>query len=185
MTLLLQGLPWIPSPHNPRIHHVTPRGNRPGPQTPKSALRDPLTLCPLQWPPGYKAMRFSASFEFLKSAERENEVARSCPAFCDPTDCSPPGSSVHGAFQARILEWVAISFSRGSSPPRDQTRVSHTAGRLFTILAITATPKSADPLRKRSCWRKLTFWSCPRQSPLTAPHSSCSFQQMAWCHRVF
>ena len=38
-------------------------------------------------------------------------------------DCSPPGYSVHGAFQARILEWVAISFSRGSSPPRDQTRV--------------------------------------------------------------
>ena len=44
--------------------------------------------------------------------------------FCDPTDCSPPGSSVHGIFQGRILEWVAISFSRGSSRPRDPTRVS-------------------------------------------------------------
>ena len=42
----------------------------------------------------------------------------------DPMDCSPPGSSVHGVFQARILEWVTISFSRGSSPPRDQTCVS-------------------------------------------------------------
>ena len=41
---------------------------------------------------------------------------------CDPTDCSPPGSSVHGILQARILEWVAIPFSRGSSRPRDQTR---------------------------------------------------------------
>ena len=41
--------------------------------------------------------------------------------FCDPLDCSPPGSSIHGIFQARILEWVAISFSRGSSSPRDRT----------------------------------------------------------------
>ena len=47
-------------------------------------------------------------------------------------DCSPPGSSVYGILQARILEWVAISFSRGSSQPRDQTQVSHIAGRLLT-----------------------------------------------------
>ena len=47
-------------------------------------------------------------------------------------DCSPPGSSVHGILQARILEWVAISFSRGSSRPRDQTQVSYIAGGLFT-----------------------------------------------------
>ena len=50
-------------------------------------------------------------------------------------DCSLPGSSVHGIFQARILEWIAISFSRGSSQPRDWTRVSHIAGRCFTIWA--------------------------------------------------
>ena len=49
---------------------------------------------------------------------------QSCPILCDPMDCSPPGSSVHGIFQARILEWVAISSSRGSSRPRDQTHVS-------------------------------------------------------------
>ena len=49
---------------------------------------------------------------------------QSCLTFCDPTDCSSPGSSVHGSFQARILEWVATSYSRGSSPPRDRTRVS-------------------------------------------------------------
>ena len=42
-------------------------------------------------------------------------VAQSCPALCDPMDCSPPGSSVHGILQAEILEWIAISFSRGSS----------------------------------------------------------------------
>ena len=47
--------------------------------------------------------------------------------FCEPVDCSLPGSSVHGTLQARKLEWVAISFSGGSSRPRDQTRVSWTA----------------------------------------------------------
>ena len=48
-------------------------------------------------------------------------VAQSCLTLCDPMDCSPPGSSVHGILQARILEWVAISFSRGSSRSMDQT----------------------------------------------------------------
>ena len=51
---------------------------------------------------------------------------------CDPVDCSPPGSSVHGILQARILEWVAISFSRGSSQPRNRTWVSCISGRWFT-----------------------------------------------------
>ena len=46
---------------------------------------------------------------------KKNEVAQSCPTLCDPMDCSLPGSSIHGILQARILEWVAISFSRGSS----------------------------------------------------------------------
>ena len=52
-------------------------------------------------------------------------VARSCPTLCDPVDCSPPGSSVHGIFPARLLEWVAMPSFRGSSQPRDQTFVSH------------------------------------------------------------
>ena len=51
---------------------------------------------------------------------------------CDPMDCSPPGSSVHGMLQARRLEWVAIPFSRGSSRPRNRPQVSCTAGRFFT-----------------------------------------------------
>ena len=50
---------------------------------------------------------------------------QSCPAVCDPMDCSPPGSSVHGILQVRILEWVAMPSSRGSSPPRDRTHVSY------------------------------------------------------------
>ena len=58
--------------------------------------------------------------------------AQSCLTLCDPVDCSPPGSSVHGILQAGILERVAIPFSRGSSQPRDQTEVSCIAGRYFT-----------------------------------------------------
>ena len=50
-------------------------------------------------------------------------IAQPCPTLCDSMDCSPPGSSVHGIFQARILKWVAISSSRGSSPPRDRAQV--------------------------------------------------------------
>ena len=52
-------------------------------------------------------------------------VSKSCPTPCNPMDCSRPGSSVHGIFQARGLEWVAISFSRGSSWPRDWTCASY------------------------------------------------------------
>ena len=52
------------------------------------------------------------------------KVAQLCPTLCDPMDCSLPGASVHGILQERILEWVAVPFSRGSSQPRDRTQVS-------------------------------------------------------------
>ena len=64
-----------------------------------------------------------------------SEVTQSCPTLCHPMDSSQASFSVHGIFQARILEWFAISFSRGSSRPRDRTRVSHIVGRRFTIWA--------------------------------------------------
>ena len=69
----------------------------------------------------------------LTPGESESEVAQSCPTLCDPMDCSPPGSSVHGIFQARILEWGAIFFSRRSAWPRDWTQVSRIVGRCFTV----------------------------------------------------
>ena len=65
----------------------------------------------------------------------KSEVAQSCPALCDPMDCSLPDFSVHGIFQARVLEWVAIPFSRGSSRPRGWTRVFCIVGRRFTLWA--------------------------------------------------
>ena len=63
------------------------------------------------------------------------ELVAQCLTFCDSMDCSPAGSSVLGILQARILEWVAISFSRGYFQPRDQTQVSCITSRFFTVWA--------------------------------------------------
>ena len=62
--------------------------------------------------PAVQEIAYPLSHQKEKS---ESEVTQSCPTLCDPMDCSPPGSSAHGVFQTRVLEWVAISFSRGSS----------------------------------------------------------------------
>ena len=82
----------------------------------KELKRDEVRFCV------YKATRrgWGATFLIIFLVESLSYVQR----FCDPMDCSPPGSSVHGISQARILKWVVISFSRGSSPPRDGTQVS-------------------------------------------------------------
>ena len=67
--------------------------------------------------------------------ESQSEVAQLCLSLCDPMDCSLSGSSVYGIFQARVLEWGAISFSKGSSRPRNRTWFSCIAGRRFSIWA--------------------------------------------------
>ena len=67
-------------------------------------------------------------------------------------DYSLPGSSIHGIFQARVLEWDAIFFSRGSSQPRDQTQVSHIAGRRFTIWA---TREAQQGIKKAKITKKI------------------------------
>ena len=77
-------------------------------------------------------MYCSSFAKLLSWSESESEVTQSCPTLCDPVDCRPPGSSIHGILQARILEWVAISFSRGSSWPRDRTQVSHKQADVLT-----------------------------------------------------
>ena len=80
----------------------------------------------------------------------KSEVAQSCPILCDPMDCSLP-HSFYGIFQARELEWVAISFSRGSSWPRDWTQVSRTIGRRFTTWA-------TREIRIRTFRAYISFW---------------------------
>ena len=103
----------------------------------------------------------------LKKAEWMNEVAQSCPTLCDPVDCSLSGSSVHGIFQATVLEWIAISFSSGSSQPRDRTWVSCIVDRCFTVWA-TREVKKAECRRIDAfelwCWRRLlrVLWRARR-----------------------
>ena len=79
----------------------------------------------------------------LCSKVKWREVTQSWPTLCNPMDCRPPGSSVHEIFQAWILEWVAISFSRGSSQPRDWNWVSRIVGRRY---------------RKAPCSERLNKW---------------------------
>ena len=104
----------------------------------ESDMTERLNWTELNWVLQKKSSAISGFRSYWRklTTESESEVAQSCPTLCDPMDCSPLGSTAHGILQARILEWVAISFSRGSSQPRDQTQVSHIAGRRFNLWAI-------------------------------------------------
>ena len=98
----------------------------------------------------------------------EVKFVQSCPNLWDSMDCSPPGSSVHGVLQGRILEWAAIFFFRAFSQPRDQTSVSCIAGRCFTIWAITGLCLCWS---NNFCWtlesQYFFFWqSCPMTTTL-------------------
>ena len=77
-------------------------------------------------------------------------VTQLCPTLCDSLDCSPSGSYVHGILQTRILGWVAISFSRGSSQSRDPSWVSCVAGRLFYHLSHPRSNLNEEKLRKET-----------------------------------
>ena len=86
-------------------------------------------------------------------------LMRLCPTLCNPMECSPPGSSDYGMLQARILEWVATSFSKGSSQSSDQTWVSSIAGNFFTIWATKVSLKIQNPeVRKSTQKFDLKFW---------------------------
>ena len=82
-------------------------------------------------------------------------VTQSCLTLCDSMDCSPPDSSVHGILQARILAWVAVPFSRGSSQLRDWTWVSCIAGRFLTVWA-TREATRAGLLLSKLCGHTIT-----------------------------
>ena len=88
---------------------------------------------------------------WASESESESEVAQLCLTLCDPMDCNLPVFSVHGIFQARILDWVAISFSKRSSWPRDWTWVSHTAGRHLTVWATTEVHQGIPPGHHKHC----------------------------------
>ena len=108
--------------------------------------------------------------------ESETEVAQSCPTLGDPMDCSLPSSSVHRIFQARVLEWVAISFSRGSSWPRARTQVSPTVGRRFYCLSHQGSPIAIEICAKSLqsgltfCVRLLCPWDFPGKNTAVVCH---------------
>ena len=94
------------------------------------------------WPHGLRPRGLSTHYFILTDGHRKHRpekvkvlVTQLCPTLCDSMDRSLPGSSVHGILQPRILEWIAISFSRGSSPPREWPWVSCIAGWFFTVWA--------------------------------------------------
>ena len=132
-----------------------------------------------------RALIFPVMYRYEKS-----EVAQSCLTLCDPLVCSLPGSPLHGIFQARILEWVAISFSRGSSRPRDQAQVSHIVDRWFTIWATSWTIKKAEHWIIYSF--KLWFWrrflrilekTARKTSQSILRKSILNIQWKDWCWR--
>ena len=95
-------------------------------------------------------------------------VVQSCPALCDLTGCSWPGSSVHGILQARMLEWVAI-LSRGSSQPRDPTWVSCIAGRLYHLNHQGSPYKQSEIQRNQMACPRACHWE--RAGPKLNLHS--------------
>ena len=105
-------------------------------------------------------------------------VTKSCLTLCDPIDCSPPGSTVHGIFQARILQWVAISFSRGSSRPRDPTYMSCIGMWILYHWATTETLicifSSVQSLSR--VWLFATPWIAAHQASLSITNSRSSLR---------
>ena len=130
-------------------------------------------------------------FERQESQVSSTECGRvlslqSCPTLCNPVDCSPPGSSVHGILQARRLEWVAMPSSRGSSQPKDRTHISCSspiAGEFFTTKPPGKPPGTECLLHIQFCDRHLMvmtkavhraavtrfqeqLWASPTKQPL-------------------
>ena len=120
----------------------------------------------------------SVLYSFI--TESESEVAQSCPTLCDPMDYSLPGSSLHGIFQARVLEWAAIFFSRGSSQLRDWTRVSCVADRCFTLWATREAPPLLLLLLLLSSFIRVRLCATPQTAAHQAPPSLGFSRQEHW-----
>ena len=108
-----------------------------------------------------------------------SEVAQSCPTLCDPMDCSLPGFSVHGIFQARVLEWVAISFSRESSWLRDWTHVSCIAGRSFTLWATREALQFSSVQSLSHIWLSVTSRTAAQQAALSITNTQSLLKLMS------
>ena len=132
----------------------------------------------------YISMAYTSAISFLNNtdnqSESESEIAQSCPILWDPIDCSLPGSSIHRIFQARVLEWVAISFSRGSSRPKEQSRVCYIY-LYWQAGSLPLGPPGKPKLIGWTRWNCLPFSTCPNCHPPAFP---CRLPAGAWRPRV-
>ena len=131
-----------------------------------------LTVSKIDWFKFGKTQLLFFSFRWVVQHQKWKVlVTQSCLTICDPTDCNMPGSSVHRLLQARILEWIAVRFSRGFSWPRHQTRVSCIAGRLYLR------SHKGSPEHQRHCQDH--SWSLALSQKTSKFKKKC-YQLMAW-----
>ena len=124
-------------------------------------------------PQGHKRFRHDLATKWY------SEVTQLCPTLCDPMGCSLSSSSVNGIFQARVLEWIAISFSKGSFRPRNRTQVSCIAGRRFTVWAIREVTIPRPQLQSLH-WGHLRHWPTPMATLALRPPALT--QSALWRH---
>ena len=132
-----------------QVHLESPKSEEEMLREKSEANRGPPELESLKGEPlktGWKEVGREKGGRPVECSVRKVKVAQSCPTLCDPMDYM-----VHGILQARIQEWVAFPFSRGSSQPRDQTQVSCIAGRFFTSWATRETHKCQESNAKLMC----------------------------------
>ena len=136
-----------------------------------------------------KTVNFHSLLVLMRHAAAAAAAAKSlqsCPTLCDLIDSSPPGSSVPGILQARILEWVAIFFSRGSSWPRDHIYVSCMGKWHLYHWDIWETPIGKwMPINGNKRWWELRECVCPRLQPLQSPTNSEAVNVTTWISAVF
>ena len=155
------------------------------------AIYDPIRWSLIGWKSNYTVAYWDHTLKGKQCKRTLQNVTQSCPTLCNPMDCSLPGSSVHGIFQAIVLEWIAISFSRGSSQPRDRIRVSHIVDRHFTVWATREVLNSVREPYKMLCCCCCRLCLCCQENPLLVfvfPHiQNCIFPRKIhwapWWHK--
>ena len=135
-------VPLSPAEPQPADGSLLPSSSPGGPPLPPPHLPTGAPKCRAETPRPPAPCPVQLGADWLWVLSEGVKVTQSCPTLDDPMDCSPPASSVHGILQARIQEWVAFPFSRGSSQPRDPTQVSRLVGGFFSRGATEEAPGS-------------------------------------------